>query len=54
LGVGVGTVLAKEFIPDSTHRAVGKTVVEKAFGASANDIEIVENLDVFGWRPFAP
>jgi RHS repeat-associated protein len=54
LGVGIGTVLAKEVIPDSAHEAVGKFMVEKGFGASANEIEIIENLDVFGWRPFAP
>jgi len=54
LGVGVGTVLAKEVIPDSTHRAVGKTIVEKAFGSSTQDIDIIENVSVFGWQPFAP
>ncbi|WON73555.1 SpvB/TcaC N-terminal domain-containing protein [Nitrosospira sp. Is2] len=54
LGIGVGTFLAEEVIPDPVHRAVGKAIVETTFGSSADDIEIIEKLDVFGWRPFAP
>ncbi|MER9203433.1 FG-GAP-like repeat-containing protein [Mesorhizobium sp. M0933] len=54
LGIGVGTFLAEDVIPDSVHRAVGKTIVEKGFGASPHDIEILEDMSVFGWRPFAP
>lgn len=32
----------------------GKTILESGFKSSADDIEILEGLDLLGWRPFAP
>ncbi|MBX9243734.1 hypothetical protein ICW40_02810, partial [Actinotalea ferrariae] len=54
IGVGIGTVLAEDVIPDSAQRAYGKVLVEKGFGASRDDIELLERFEVLGYRPFRP
>jgi RHS repeat-associated protein len=58
---GTKILMKENVIPESTQRAIGKTVVEKAFKSSAADTEIIETIAVpdsipliGGWRPFAP
>jgi RHS repeat-associated protein len=55
LGIGIGTALAEDVIPDRAQQAYGKVISEKAFGTkNQDDIEILEKVEVFGLRPFAP
>jgi RHS repeat-associated protein len=51
---GTKILMKENVIPESAQRAIGKTMVEGAFKSSTDDIEILEHMEVLGWRPFAP
>ena len=53
---GTKILMKENVILESTQRAIGKTVVERGFNSSADDIQIIERLEIpyLHWRPFAP